>query len=169
MTLIQLFDLSLRGRRNETALEFQGREFTFGEIDGRSNRVANYLVHRGFMAGDRLCVYLANCVEMIDLYLACVKLGVIFVPINILYRDREIAHILSDAEPREWINDVSTLTADAEAFADTRPVAQLDGDSPAGIIYTSGTTGVAKGRRAESQQFCCKRGKPVGLLADHSG
>ena len=37
---------------------------------------------------------------MIDLYLACVKLGVIFVPINILYRDREIAHILHDAEPR---------------------------------------------------------------------
>ena len=36
---------------------------------------------------------------MIDLYLACVKLGVIFVPINILYRDREIAHILHDAEP----------------------------------------------------------------------
>ena len=49
--------------------------------------------------GDRLCVYLANCVEMIDLYLACVKLGVIFVPINILYRDREMAHILRDAEP----------------------------------------------------------------------
>ena len=36
---------------------------------------------------------------MIDLYLACVKLGVIFVPINILYRERELAHILADAEP----------------------------------------------------------------------
>ena len=98
MTLIQLFDLSLRGRRNETALEFQGREFTFGEIEARSNRLANLLLAR-FKAGDRLCVYLANCVEMVDLYLACVKLGIVFVPINILYRDREIAHIVSDAEP----------------------------------------------------------------------
>ena len=39
---------------------------------------------------------------MIDLFLACVKTGVIFVPINILYRGREIAHILEDAEPRAW-------------------------------------------------------------------
>ena len=36
--------------------------------------------------------------EIIDLYLACVKSGVIFVPINILYRDREMSHILCDAE-----------------------------------------------------------------------
>ena len=55
---------------------------------------------RGLQTGDRLCVYLANCVEMIDLFLACVKLGVIFVPVNILYREREIAHILADAEPK---------------------------------------------------------------------
>jgi acyl-CoA synthetase (AMP-forming)/AMP-acid ligase II len=46
------------------------------------------------------CVYLGNCVEMIDVYLACIKSGIIFVPINILYRDREISHILRDAEPR---------------------------------------------------------------------
>ena len=57
------------------------------------------LAERGLKPGDRLCVYLANCLEMIDLYLACVKLGVIFVPINILYRERELAHILTDAEP----------------------------------------------------------------------
>ena len=40
------------------------------------------------------------CNSMIDLYLACVKLGIIFVPINILYQEREIAHILADAEPK---------------------------------------------------------------------
>ena len=55
---------------------------------------------RGLKTGDRLCCYLANCVEMIDLYLACIKLGVIFVPINILYRDREIAHILQRRRAR---------------------------------------------------------------------
>ena len=97
--LLNLFDLSLVGRRDALALEFQDRSFTFGEIDSRSNRLAQLLARRGLKAGNRLCVYLANCVEMIDLYLACAKLGVIFVPINILYRDREMAHILSDAEP----------------------------------------------------------------------
>jgi malonyl-CoA/methylmalonyl-CoA synthetase len=61
--------------------------------------MAQMLIARGLKAGDRLCVHLPNSVEMIDLYLACVKLGVIFVPINILYREREIGHILKDAEP----------------------------------------------------------------------
>ena len=56
--------------------------------------MARALTARGLAKGDRLCVYLANSIEMIDLYLACIKLGVIFVPINILYRDREMSHIL---------------------------------------------------------------------------
>jgi malonyl-CoA/methylmalonyl-CoA synthetase len=103
MNLTQLFDLSLRGRANDVALEFQGCTFTFGEIDDRSNRMASLLRERGLQVGDRLCVYLANCLELIDLYLACVKLGVIFVPINILYREREILHILGDAKPRAVI------------------------------------------------------------------
>ena len=42
---------------------------------------------------------------MIDLFLACVKLGVIFVPMNILYREREISHILSDAEPKLFVTE----------------------------------------------------------------
>jgi len=89
MNLNHLFHLSLTARRDEVALEFEGRTFTFGDIDIRANRLAHLLTARGLRPGDRLCVYLANCVEMIDLYLACIKLGVIFVPINILYRDRE--------------------------------------------------------------------------------
>src|ERR1019366_7217931 len=105
MNLCDLFDLSLKGRRDAVALEFRGRAWTFGEMDARSNRLALLLEKKGLSAGDRLCVYLANSPEMIDLYLACVKLGVIFVPINILYRDREISHILSDAEPKALVTD----------------------------------------------------------------
>ena len=147
MTLIQLFDLSFVNRRDRVALERLGVEYTFGEIDLRSNRMANLLLDRGFAAGDRLCIQLANCLELIDLYLACVKTGVIFVPINILYRERETAHILTDAEPRFFLhgkNLVEWLAGLADQPS-TRPFANLTGDSPAGIIYTSGTTGVSKG------------------------
>ena len=84
MNLTELFDLSFQGRRDKTALEFQGQTFTFGDLDMRSNRMAHALAARGVTAGDRLCVYLPNSVEMVDLFLACVKLGAIFVPINIL-------------------------------------------------------------------------------------
>jgi acyl-coenzyme A synthetase/AMP-(fatty) acid ligase len=80
MNLTNLFDLSLIGRRDTVALEWQGREYTFGEIDARSNRLANVLLDRGLAAGDRLCIYLCNSLDLIDLYLACVKTGIIFVP-----------------------------------------------------------------------------------------
>lgn len=147
MNLMHLFDLSLVGRRDTVGLEFEGATFTFGEIDARSNHVANLLVRRGLKRGDRLCVQLGNGVEIIDLYLACVKLGVIFVPINILYREREVSHILSDAEPALVVSegDVGDLMLEAANMPDGRPEVALDGDAPAGIIYTSGTTGASKG------------------------
>jgi malonyl-CoA/methylmalonyl-CoA synthetase len=160
LTLTQLFDLSFHGRRDQTALEFQGASYTFGDIDARSNRLAQLLARRGLKTGDRLCVYLANRLEMIDLYLACVKLGVIFVPINILYRERELTHILTDAEPAAVVSATALpsaapvwnpedLTREAAGLTNVspneRPQVTLDGDTPAGIIYTSGTTGVSKG------------------------
>ncbi|HLJ74997.1 MAG TPA: acyl-CoA synthetase [Thermoanaerobaculia bacterium] len=139
MNLVNLFDLSLIARANAIALEWNGRQFTFGDIDARSNRVANALIERGFQKGDRLCVYLANSIELIDLFIACVKLGVIFVPINILYRDREIDHIVRDAEPRELMREVP-YHDDA-----LRPLRPFCGEDAAAIIYTSGTTGASKG------------------------
>jgi malonyl-CoA/methylmalonyl-CoA synthetase len=147
MNLLHLFDLSLIARRDAVALEWEGAEFTFGEIENRSNRVAHALRARGLVKGDRVAVYLANRIELIDLYLACVKLGVILVPINILYRDREIAHITGDAEPRFVIReeDLPALMSELENASSERPNEHLDGDTTAAIIYTSGTTGASKG------------------------
>jgi len=153
MNLHHLFDRCFRGRPDQTALEFQGSSFTFAEIDNRANRTAALLTARGLVRGDRLCVYLANCPEYIDLFLACVRLGIIFVPINILYREREIQHILADAEPKAVVaradvpGGVPTWLLDYMVVPESaNPVrANLDGDSPAALVYTSGTTGTSKG------------------------
>lgn len=146
MQLLHLFDLSLKLRAGDVALEWGGAEYTFGDLEQRSNRMAGVLRGRGFRKGDRLCVQLANRIELIDLYLACVKLGVLFVPVNVLYREREVAHIVGDAEPRAVITEENLLAfMEADAGSEERPDVPLDGGTPAAIIYTSGTTGVSKG------------------------
>ena len=94
MHLTSLFDMSLLGRADRAALEYvteQGtlRTIPFGEVEARANQMAHELSARGLTAGDRLCVHLSNRIEFIDLFLACVRLGVIFVPMNVLYRERE--------------------------------------------------------------------------------
>ena len=156
MNLINLFDLSLVGRKNKTALEFGTDSFTFGEIDLRSNKMANFLLSKNLVSGDRICVYLENCVEMIDLYLACSKTGIIFVPVNILYKEREITHILNDADPKLLIADVEVpggfsalqlvdLIQELKNHNDSPVKIRTTGDSPAALVYTSGTTGASKG------------------------
>src|ERR1700733_2277428 len=160
MNLRDLFNLSLINRRDEVGLEWKGEQYTFGEIDQRSDRMAASLSH--LAPGDRVCVQLANCIEIIDIYLACVKLGLIFVPVNILYRDREVAHIVADAEPKLFITPASPillgsmsppLQSELGSGTEPRPsgsgqtlkLPSLDGDTPAALVYTSGTTGTSKG------------------------
>jgi malonyl-CoA/methylmalonyl-CoA synthetase len=164
MTLNQLFDLSLCERRNQIGLEWQGRTFTFGEIGARARRMANALRNRGFEPGDRLAVQLANCVEAIDLYLACLRLGVIFVPVNVLYREREVTHNLQDAAPRFFVtrDNLALLLAEASRASGDCTSAALDGDSPAALVYTSGTTGVSKGAILTHNNFAVNA---VNLLA----
>ncbi|HJQ37412.1 MAG TPA: AMP-binding protein, partial [Thermoanaerobaculia bacterium] len=122
--------------------------------------MAGELAARGLRAGDRLCVQLPNGLEFLDLFLACVRTGVILVPINVLYRERELSHILRDAEPKAFVHggaapavavggveswDLRSLTVASKARPSGRQPAELAGDTPALIVYTSGTTGAAKG------------------------
>jgi acyl-CoA synthetase (AMP-forming)/AMP-acid ligase II len=139
--LTALFDLSLLGRASRAALDYvdaagAAHTLTFGQIEARANQMAHELVARGLTRGDRLCVHLANRVEFIDLFLACTRLGVIFVPMDVLYRERELRQIVADAVP---VAVVVAAGADAmypdgatlwpvetlRAAADTRPTSRV--------------------------------------------
>ena len=165
MNLTQLFNQSLRDRADRVGLEYVDPSgtlvsLTFGEVDARASRMASELAARGLTAGQRLCVHLANRVEFIDLFLACTRLGVIVVPINVLYKERELRHIIADSEPGAIVTArdstaaypdgatvwfVEDLMAAAARRAPEAFAGAPNGDDPAVVIYTSGTTGAAKG------------------------
>ncbi|CAA9292551.1 MAG: Long-chain-fatty-acid--CoA ligase, partial [uncultured Gemmatimonadaceae bacterium] len=166
VSLQPLLDLSLVGRTGAEALDdatagaAAPATLTFGDVERRANATARLLAVRGLAAGDRLAFFLPNRVELLDLYLACVRLGVIAVPMNALYREREVAHLVGDAAPKVVVTtadragylpagtawwDVATLAAEAAAHAGERLVVPLDGEAVAALVYTSGTTGRAKG------------------------
>jgi acyl-coenzyme A synthetase/AMP-(fatty) acid ligase len=74
MQLTDIFNLSLIGRAKETAIEFddatgKSSPLTFGELDARSNQLANLFASRGLKRGDRLGFFLSNCVEIVDIFL----------------------------------------------------------------------------------------------------
>jgi malonyl-CoA/methylmalonyl-CoA synthetase len=155
--LLPLLDTSLVGRAHETGLEWRGETLTFGAIDVASSRLAHELGSRGLTRGDRLALWLPNRPEVVTLVLACLKAGVIAVPINILYREREAGHILGDARPRAVVVEdappapgfeawtVDALVAASAFRLGERPANPPTGADPAALIYTSGTTGAAKG------------------------
>ncbi|HSA57591.1 MAG TPA: AMP-binding protein [Gemmatimonadaceae bacterium] len=173
MQLGDLFDPSFRARRDQVALEVDdphgGAEtLTFGGLDARANRMARALAARGVVRGDRVALQLGNSMEFVDVFLACVRLGAIFVPINVLYREREVAHILGDAEPRLTVTSeehlalvsgsrasigIEALAAEAAAASDEPVRVPLDGDDPLAIVYTSGTTGRSKGALLSHNNF----------------
>ena len=165
MPLLELFDASLVGRGTReavscTATDGTPQRATFGELDVRSNRLARALSARGLVAGDRLAFFLGNRLEIVDLWIACAKLGVIVVPMNVLYRERELRHIVGDAAPRAVVTtagqaadlpagtswwDIEALNAESAAQDASRPEFDATDDTPAALVYTSGTTGASKG------------------------
>jgi malonyl-CoA/methylmalonyl-CoA synthetase len=164
MTLPELFAPTFRDRANAVGLEWACQDYTFNDLDLRAGRTAEALRARGLERGDRLALHLSNRLEYLDLFLAATRLGVIVVPVNILYRGREIAHILGDAQPRAVVVEaqdagfaaglqgrvpdvwqVDELAADARSRLPAAAVDGLTGDTPAALVYTSGTTGPAKG------------------------
>jgi len=123
MQLTDLFGGALRGQRNEVGLEFDAgpagsTRLTFGELDEAADRMAHVFAGRGLAQGDRLCLYLPNGIDFVVAFLACVRMGVIVVPVNVLYREREVAHVVADARPRAALTSADR----ADVFAGAVPV-----------------------------------------------
>src|SRR3954466_14394316 len=156
---------------NRLAIEtMDGQHISYGELIARAGRTANVLVARGVKVGDRVAAQAEKSVAALVLYLATVRAGAVYLPLNTAYTLNELDYFVGDAEPSLVVCDpskvegigaiaakvgakVETLDASGngsltEAAAAAKPefetVARGD-DDLAAILYTSGTTGRSKG------------------------
>jgi len=145
-----------------------GRRLTYGDVLALSARLANALGARGVEVGDRVAVQVDKTPEALVLYLACIRAGAVYLPLNPAFTPAELAYFIGDAEPKLIVCDpgrradiadiaggaaIDTLDAAgqgslidrAAAQTEAFPTVERDGGDLAAILYTSGTTGRAKG------------------------
>ncbi|HWL05902.1 MAG TPA: malonyl-CoA synthase [Xanthobacteraceae bacterium] len=169
-----LFDLI---RRNgapsaKTLLETgDGRRITYGEMLKLTAQIANVLVLNGVEPGDRIAVQVEKTPENLLLYLASLRVGAVYLPLNTAYTLAELDYFIGDSEPRVVVCDpakqeglkpiadkhkvAAILTLDAKGQGSlTTAAAKAPSefadvprgkDDLAAILYTSGTTGRSKG------------------------
>ena len=146
-----------------------GRIVTYGDLFATSARYANALKAAGVAFGDRVAVQVEKSPEAILLYLACLRLGAVYLPLNTAYTLAELEYFVGDAEPAlvvasperageigQRLGGVKILTLGTDGktgtlidLAKDQPsdFADVDcsSDDLAAILYTSGTTGRSKG------------------------
>lgn len=77
-----------------------GRRFSYREFESLANRVAHGLLELGYQPGDALALMSGNSAEFLATYFACAKIGVVCVPINLFWRNRELSYVLGHARVR---------------------------------------------------------------------
>jgi malonyl-CoA/methylmalonyl-CoA synthetase len=122
-----------------------GTEISYGALEAGAGRLAALLRARGVAPGDRVAVQTPKSPEAVMLYLATLKVGAVFLPLNTAYTAAEIGYFVADAEPALIVTDAVALAGEAAELAPLAAVHEAAPDDLAAIVYTSGTTGRSKG------------------------
>ncbi|RJR20742.1 MAG: long-chain fatty acid--CoA ligase, partial [Desulfobacteraceae bacterium] len=85
------------------AIIFEGQTISYNDLHERANRTGCWLQSLGIEKGDRVAVMLENCPEFVEIYLACARLGAIFVPVNFRLAAPELEYTLRNAGPRLFV------------------------------------------------------------------
>lgn len=168
----RLFDALMgphEGKARDLLILPDGTRQSYDDIYRLSGRMANMLVAEGVKPGDRVAVQVEKSPEALALYLATVRAGGVFLPLNTAYTPAEIAYFVGDATPALVVCDPSrqdraaefmpgggrlmtmgadgrgSLTDAAAGHPETQKPVARGGEDLAAILYTSGTTGRSKG------------------------
>ena len=148
-----------------------GLNYSWRDLERATAMLANLLVSLELPAGSRIAVQVEKSVEAMLLYLATLRAGYVFLPLNTAYQSAEIEYFIGNAEPAVvvcssknfgWVSKIAfkagtqnvftldddrtgSLLARAAHCSDKHTVAVKSADDLAAILYTSGTTGRSKG------------------------
>jgi malonyl-CoA/methylmalonyl-CoA synthetase len=167
------FEESFARHADRTAISTpDGSErLSFGDLARGVARYANALAVLGVEPGDRVTVQVEKSIASVMLYLAVMKAGAVYQPLNTAYTDSEVAYFVGDAEPKLIVCDPArqaemraladhakvfavvnlgqqgqgSLATMAAAMDERHETAPREVDDLAGLLYTSGTTGRSKG------------------------
>ena len=148
-----------------------GAVWTYADMETTSARYASLMRERGVEPGDRVAVQVEKSPRALVLYLACLRAGAVYLPLNPAYPERELDYFLGDAEPRLVVarpesatgvaglcgrhgirepltlgtGEDGTLVEASRSMPDRFDTVERGPDDLAALLYTSGTTGKPKG------------------------
>jgi len=157
--------------KNALFLDADDRTLSYGELHALSGQMLNLLQKKGVIKGCRVVVQIDKSIEAVVLYLACLRAGAVYIPLNPAYTAAELEYFLADASPqlfvcipdrmeslksiaqKQAVTEMLTLGADGQgdlmeeltSMAVSDWIANVAEDDLAAILYTSGTTGRSRG------------------------
>ncbi len=169
----EIFEAEADLHPDSVAVEFEGEEVSYSELDQRANRLARHLRSRGVGRGSLVAILLQRSVEVYVAILAVLKAGAAYVPLDPEYPGDRVSYILenSGASAVITVDDMAssqtgysgfTVRLDADASDIDRESARRLGRGEVGVrsddlcyvIYTSGSTGRPKGVQIEHRSLC---------------
>ncbi|MCF8033114.1 MAG: AMP-binding protein [Desulfarculaceae bacterium] len=96
----QTFDRVVAMHPDKPAAWYLGTPFTYGRLKEMADRLAGGLIKKGIQPGDRVMVYLPNCVQWLVAWLGIQKAGAVAVPITPIYTPYDVAYIAGDTEAK---------------------------------------------------------------------
>ena len=159
---------------DKVAIVFEGKRYTFVELNDRVNRLGNALLELGVQKGDRVATLAVNCNQCVEIYFAVAKIGGVHVPLNFRAKGHELTYMLNSCEGNtlfvgeRYIDLVNSIKPDVTSVKNLISIngphkgmldyddmmassstdeifTEIDDDDTTILMYTAGTTGFPKG------------------------